>query len=74
MMDFRDEVRVTYALDDYEYSPTRVIRGIILDENSMFYTIAKIERKIIIGKRYIVKVEDVNQNKGLPPDFKLGRV
>lgn len=73
-MDFRDEVRITYALDDYDWSPTREIRGIIIDENSMFYTIAKIERKIIIGKRFVVKVEDVNQNKGLPPDFKLGRV
>ena len=74
MMDFRDEVMITYTLDDYEYSPTRVIRGIIIDENSLFYTIAKIERKIILNKRFVVKIEDVSYNKGLPPDFKLGRM
>ena len=71
-MDFRDEVRITYALDDYECSPTREMRGIIIDENSLFYTIAKIERKIILSKRFIVKIENLNHNKELPPDFKLG--
>ena len=57
-MDFRDEVRILYICGDYETGPIRKMRGIIIDENTYFYTIAKIEKTIILSKRFIVKVED----------------
>ncbi len=69
-MKFRDEVKIVYALADYEWAPNREIRAIILDENPVFYTIAVIERKMLLGKRYILKIEEVF-DKDKKMDFKF---
>jgi len=72
-MDFRDEVMVQYITGDDEWSPTRSVRGIIIDQNSLFYTIAVIEKKIIISKRKIVRIDNISQNRGPPTGFKFGK-
>jgi len=72
-MDFRNEVKLKYIGGNLETGSVHEVRGIIVGESRDAYTIAEIERKIIINKRFVIEIENLASNRR-HPDFDFGRV
>jgi len=67
------EVKVVFEKGFSDEFDAEMVRGVILEETEHFFVVGKIEKRVLIGKNYIIKIEDINHEKGLPPDFKFGR-
>jgi len=70
-MDLIREVKIKYIDGNLEDGMINDIRGIILNESKETFTIGKIERKIIINKKFIIKVETVPKIRGFLPGFDI---
>jgi len=66
------EVKIIFQNDYLNDADAEAISGVILEETEHFLVLGKIDKKILIGKRYIVKIEEVEKEKN--PQFEFGRV
>ena len=46
--------------NDYD-GELRHVTGIIVDESQYLYTVAEVKREVIIGKRSIIKIEEIQR-------------
>ena len=66
------EVKVIFQNDYLDDVDAEAISGVILEETEHFFILGKIDKKIVIGKRYVVKVEEVGKERN--PYFEFDRV
>lgn len=70
-MNFKGEVKVVYINGNYETGDVSSVSGILVDETFDTITVAKIMEKVMIFRRHIIKVEDLElKGRNRSVDFK----
>ena len=69
-MNIAKEVKVIFQNDYLEFIDAESVQGVVLGETDNFIIFGKIEERILIGKKFIVKMTEVKKSGS--PFFELG--
>jgi len=57
------EVKVIFQNDYLEDVDAEAITGVILEETEHFFVLGKIDKQVVIGKRFVIKIEDIEKKE-----------
>ena len=62
-MNIAKEVKIIFRNDYLDDVDAEAVTGVILEETEHFLVMGKIDKKVVIGKRFVIKIEDIEKKE-----------